>query len=58
MFEWHTQYLLSVHNFISAELSPGQGSNAVHQHQLDVVVNDASLQCLHGSQHHCDQHHV
>ncbi len=58
MFEWHTQYLLPVHNLVSAELTPSQGSNAVHHHQLDIVVNDAGLQSLHGSQRHCGQHHA
>ena len=41
-----TKHLLSVHDLISAELASGQSSNAVHQNQLDVVVNNASFQCL------------
>ena len=41
-----TKHLLSVHDLVSAELTSGQSSNAVHQYQPDVVINDASFQSL------------
>lgn len=41
-----TEHLLSVHDLVSAEFAPGKGRNAVHQNQLDVVVNNARFQSL------------
>ena len=42
-----TKKLLPVHGSVMAELTSGQGSNAVYQDQFDAVINDTGLQSLH-----------
>lgn len=42
-----TKKLLPVCGSVMAELTSGQGSNAVYQDQFDAMINDTGLQSLH-----------
>ena len=42
-----TKKLLPVRGSVMAELTSGQGSNAVYQDQFDAMINDTGLQSLH-----------